>query len=136
MTVRTERMVGRKPTETLLTHGECCSCCDRPSDPTCGAVCLGIISMFLGFLLGKIYFSVRSITTSLENTEVIPTYAVTILLLASGKGPQSWCCSVLGDLHMVPYRGERPSYGPQEGATCIVYITRTPHSVLLCSKIL
>ena len=54
------------------------------SEASCGAVCLGIISLFLGFLLGVIYFAIRSITTSLQNTEVVPTYAIAFLLLSSG----------------------------------------------------
>ena len=57
----------------------------RRSEASCGAVCLGVISLFLGFLLGVIYFAIRSITTSLQNTEVVPTYSVAFLLLSSGK---------------------------------------------------
>ena len=43
-------------------------------------VALGVLMIILGFLMGVVYFSIRALTTSLEHTAVIPTYANAILV--------------------------------------------------------
>ncbi|XP_013415096.1 uncharacterized protein LOC106177012 [Lingula anatina] len=44
----------------------------------------GVADIVVGFMLGVVYFSVRALTTSLQYTETIPTYANAIIAFCAG----------------------------------------------------
>ena len=45
-----------------------------------GSVILGVLIIINAFLLGVVYFSIRTLTTSLEHVDTVPTYATALLV--------------------------------------------------------
>lgn len=69
---------------TGVHQGECCCCwwdwCVGCPPLGWALITVGALLVILAFLLGVTYFSIRTLTTSLEHVETVPAYAIALLV--------------------------------------------------------